>query len=623
MFNNVFAAEHRIPDDCDVVFVADFFKADLIGGAELTSQAIIDESPVRVHTVHSSHVSMATLESGHQKIWVFGNFAGLRPELIPTIAANLRYVILEYDYKYCRYRSPEKHFSESGLPCACHNDDIGKLISSFYHGADALFWMSDKQKGRYETLFPFLAQKHHSYVLSSVFSKEDLSYIQSLDVSTKNNSWLVLGSNSWIKGTQDAIDWCRSKGHQYEVVQGLGYHDLLTKMATSKGVCYLPKGGDTCPRFVIEAKLLGCEIHVNDDVEHAKEFWFATKQSTLEKLQDSTNFFWDVVEVISTTRATISGYTTTYNCLSQGYPFIQSITSMLGFCEEVVVVDAGSTDGTLSELRELQGRDQRLKIIEEKVDWSAPDHSLIDGRLKALARKNCTQQFAWQMDVDEVVSYEDFTKIRNMAENLPKGMLCVSLPVVEWWGSFDKVRIDITPWKWRLTRNDPDVTHGVPRDLRRRDAQGWEYAAPGTDGCDLIFASSGERIPHVTFTNDQTEQARFAALGGNEEARVAYENWLNQTVNEIPTVFHYSWLDIRRKINLYKNFWSKHWSNLFRDSSESNKMFMKPWSDVTEDEISALADKLANETGGWVWHRPWDGSKVPHISINRRPKLPQ
>ena len=30
-------------------------------------------------------------------------------KLIPTIVANMKYSILEYDYKFCRYRSPEKH----------------------------------------------------------------------------------------------------------------------------------------------------------------------------------------------------------------------------------------------------------------------------------------------------------------------------------------------------------------------------------------------------------------------------------------------------------------------------------------------------------------------------------
>ena len=42
----------------------------------------------------------------------------------------------------------------------------------------------------------------------------------------------------------------------------------------------------------------------------------------------------------------ISGYTTVRNCITQKYPFVESILSMINFCDEVVVLDGGSTDGS-------------------------------------------------------------------------------------------------------------------------------------------------------------------------------------------------------------------------------------------------------------------------------------
>lgn len=39
-------------------------------------------------------------------------------------------------------------------------------------------------------------------------------------------------------------------------------------------------------------------------------------------------------------------FTFTYNCISQGYPFIESIYNLLPLANEVVIVDCGSTDGT-------------------------------------------------------------------------------------------------------------------------------------------------------------------------------------------------------------------------------------------------------------------------------------
>ena len=45
--------------------------------------------------------------------------------------------------------------------------------------------------------------------------------------------------------------------------------------------------------------------------------------------------------------------------------------------------------------------------------------------------------------------------------------------------------------------------------------------------------------------------------------------------------------------------------------------FDKPWSDVTEEEIKNLAQKLSKETGGHIFHTKidWD-RKTPSLKLN-------
>ena len=74
--------------------------------------------------------------------WVFGNFSNLNVELIPTIVSNIAYSVLEYDFKFCKYRSTHKHKMAEGVDCNCHNDMQGKMISAFLHGARSIWWMS-------------------------------------------------------------------------------------------------------------------------------------------------------------------------------------------------------------------------------------------------------------------------------------------------------------------------------------------------------------------------------------------------------------------------------------------------------------------------------------------------
>ena len=625
MFVNQFEKPHTsVHSTCDVVFVADFFAEDLIGGAELTTEALIESSPFRVFKLRSREVSMKNLEEGHGKYWIFGNWAGLDKNLIPTIVANMKYSVLEYDYKFCKYRSPEKHTAATGTDCDCENDPIGKLTSAFYLGAKSLWWMSEKQQERYLRRFPFLKEKEQ-LVLSSVFSESFWIKLRELQKSQKSHSrsgWIVLGSGSWIKGTEDALAWCKQEGHAYEVVQSLAPEAFLEKLSRAEGLVYLPRGGDTCPRLVIEAKLLGCKLHLNGNVEHATEEWFQSSDivETESYLYASRETFWKGVKSSMNWQPSISGYTTVRNCISQKYPWEDTIRSMLGFCQEVVVLDGGSTDGTWERLQELAAADSRIVARQLIRDWTAKRFAVFDGAQKAEARKLCTKEFCWQMDSDEILPESDWPKVAELCKNLNPAFDLVCLPVVEYWGSKEKVRLDITPWKWRLSRNKPHITHGIPVQLRSLDENGELYSRPGTDGCDYVHAETGEIIPFVGFYHNVAHEARVAAMAGNENALEAYENWFRLIVNDLPSVRHFSWFDIERKIRTYRDFWQRHWESLYNvqqeDTAENNMFFDKPWSEVTDEEISMLAKRLAAELGGHVFHTKVDWSRpTPHLKV--------
>ena len=65
-----------------------------------------------------------------------------------------------------------------------------------------------------------------------------------------------------------------------------------------------------------------------------------------------------------------------------------------------------------------------------------------------------------------------------------------------------------------------------------------------------------------------------------------YQIIVSDIVDKLPTLHHYSWYSIKRKINDYKLLWGRHWKELFgkdgSDTAENNIMFDKPWSEVTD-----------------------------------------
>ena len=147
-------------------------------------------------------------------------------------------------------------------------------------------------------------------------------------------------------------------------------------------------------------------------------------------------------------------------------------------------MDGGSDDGTYEALLELAKEHPKIAVFQHKVDWKKKRSAVEDGLQKARARARCTQKYCWQMDVDEIVHEDHYNGITAVIRQFPVFVDLISLPVIEYWGGYEKVRCDINPWKWRLSRNKQYITHGIPKHLQKFDEDGEMYAAPGTDGYD-------------------------------------------------------------------------------------------------------------------------------------------
>ena len=177
----------------------------------------------------------------------------------------------------------------------CETKNSGKINSAFYGYADKVWFMSGKQK---EIILSKVAvlKEENCEVLNSVFSYGDLRFIHSLKDNEKNNSYLIMSSDSWIKNTEKTIEYAKDNKLEFELVGGLPYHELLIKMSTSKGLLFQPIGADTCPRLVMEAKMLGCDLIINENVQHKDEPWFETQDSCYAHMDTRGEAFWSYYE---------------------------------------------------------------------------------------------------------------------------------------------------------------------------------------------------------------------------------------------------------------------------------------------------------------------------------------
>ena len=277
----------------DFVFVADMFAEQYSGGAELTTRAIMqgNKNAQTVRKVNCQSLTIPILEKHKDLHFIVCNFASLDEKVKIYMCKNINYSIVEYDYKFCQYRSMNKHKAITGNECDCVEQMSGKINSAFYGYAKKVWFMSVGQRDIFLSKVKTLKEENCE-VLSSVFSDGDIRFMKSIKDNEKNDTYLILNSNSWIKGTNECVQHAKTNNLNYELVQNLPYHELLIKMSTSKGLIFLPLGYDTCPRFVIEARLLGCDLILNDYVQHKDEEWFLTQDSCYEYLKDRTSAFW-------------------------------------------------------------------------------------------------------------------------------------------------------------------------------------------------------------------------------------------------------------------------------------------------------------------------------------------
>jgi len=251
----------------------------------------------------------------------------------------------------------------------------------------------------------------------------------------------------------------------------------------------------------------------------------------------------------------ISGYTTSFNAITMGYPFVESISSMLGFCDEVVVVDH-STDGTYEILEKMAADDPRIQLYQR--EWDAENPSM-DGDAKAFARALTQYEFCWQQDLDECVHERDYEKIKWITKRFPGTAKILHLPVVECWGDAGHATGRRHSWKWRLSRNDPSITHGINSHARITDKEtGKVYAKEGmSDGCEYVDQVSYDPLPHTGFYTQELEQVRLT----NPEM---YETCMNNIIERIPSVYHYSWYNLERKISQFRINWDRQWNVLYQ-----------------------------------------------------------
>jgi hypothetical protein len=103
-----------------------------------------------------------------------------------------------------------------------------------------------------------------------------------------------------------------------------------------------------------------------------------------------------------------------------------------------------------------------------------------------------------------------------------------------------------------------------------------------SDGCEMIDIVTGDHLPHRGFYNADLERMRI-------EDPDEYGKMMNDNFAKLPSVWHYSWADLPRKIKNFRDFWDKQWQVLYQTPPKPRFPDVVTDSDVIDKANELLA----------------------------------
>ena len=110
----------------------------------------------------------------------------------------------------------------------------------------------------------------------------------------------------------------------------------------------------------------------------------------------------------------ISGFTFIRNGVELGYPFIESIQSILPIVDEFVIAVGKSSDDTLERIQALN--EPKIRIIETIWNEKMGDRGFVYAQQKMIAQYSCLGDWAFYLEGDELLHENELSTIRATIE---------------------------------------------------------------------------------------------------------------------------------------------------------------------------------------------------------------
>lgn len=120
---------------------------------------------------------------------------------------------------------------------------------------------------------------------------------------------------------------------------------------------------------------------------------------------------------------TLGGSLFIYNGISLDYCFVEAINCLKQFCDQIVVVDAGSRDGTAEMVRSMEDGKTKTMCLPKEL-WDSQHGKTKLSTFSNFAHTMLDTDYFFNLQGDEIVHENSFDAIRRAIETDYPGFLC-------------------------------------------------------------------------------------------------------------------------------------------------------------------------------------------------------
>jgi len=355
------------------VLISDFSAEEMpYGGGEINDRELVNLLRARGHEVvekRSRNVNMDFLKEHSGNFFIVSNFVFLSREAFLALQKE-KYVIYEHDHKYLASRNPSD-FKDWKAP-------FDRVVNrTFYQKAVAILCQTSFHS---KILKGNLLLDNVISLGGNLWSDEILDKIKELSKKEKNDKAAVMQSSIPHKNTLGAIELCKSRDLECELIPTMKYEAFLEKLSENSKFVFLPKSPETCSRVLVEARMLGLSVLTNKNSGAVHEDWFSLKgEQLIQRMRDKKEEIATIVENSFDCQAPvifpemkkedfkISLITSLYNGDKHLEGFLQDITSQTIFDKcELIIINANSPGNEEEKILEYQSRFPN--IVYKKLD---------------------------------------------------------------------------------------------------------------------------------------------------------------------------------------------------------------------------------------------------------------